>query len=253
MTAAIEEEKPAEVASTPSPATNTEIVQAQSHAPALYTESVDAEGEFDSSDEDKPMMQITAKTGELSNTFSPGDILLNKEVVICGITPQGKPPLTINLFAVAIKKRRQNDLDIDGGEMGDAVDTAAEVIERGGVLGYRPYADKAATQYWKPILHVVFLIEMPEGLSPDGQALFPYKIEGKNYSLVGYTARAKTAYNGIAKPLIQAKRAKGTVRTTAWTLSTKGEAFENKSWIQPLLRQAGPTPEGILKFITENA
>lgn len=254
MTAVLEEEPKAagEVASTP--AADTQLVPQQDMPPAKYTESDDAEGEFDANDLDRAMLQIVAKTGDLSNIFTSGDILLNKEVVICGITPKGTtPPISIEVTAVAIKKRYQNDLDIDGGEMGDTVDKATQVLERGGKLGYRPFKEKEATEYWKPILQVVFLIKMPANLSAAGQALFPFVIEGASYALVGYTARAKTAYNGIAKQLIGAKQAKGSVRTTTWNLSTKGENFENKSWIQPLLRAAGPTSEAVLKFIAENA
>lgn len=234
-----------EVAST-SPADSTAIMPQQSKTLAKYTDDDDSEGEFNQDDINRPMMVIVAKTGALSDLFTPGDLLLNKEFVIGGL----KSP--IELVPVTMKKRYQNDLDIDGGEMGEVVDKAIQVVDKGGIVGYRPYEDKDASHFWKPILQAVFLIKNPGGLPPEASSLFPFEIDGVEYALVGYSARAKSAYNGIAKSLIQIKSAKGNVRGTTFRLSTKGESWENKSWIQPSLRAIGATSEPVAKFIAEN-
>lgn len=229
-------------ASPVAPSTALVVQPSRALAPS-YVSDEDAEGEFDRSDIQNAMLAIVAKTGELSNLFTPGDLLLNKEFVIGGV----KSP--VDLVAIAIKKRYQNDLDYDGGEMGDVVDKAIEITDRGGLLGYRPYEDKDSTHFWKPILQVLFLIKQPAGLSPAANSLFPFTVEGENYGRIGYTARTKTAYNGIAKVLIGAKQATGSVRLDTYRLSTEGETWKGKSWIQPSLRVTGPTSEEMLKFI----
>lgn len=233
-------ERPAAVTEVPS----TTLVVPPTNSLANYVEDEDAEGEFDRSDRVNAMMVIVAKTGELSNIHTPGDFLINKDLVIGGL----KNPL--NVVAIAIKKRYQNDLDFEGGDMGDTVDKAIEVTNRGGMLGYRPFEDKKSTHFWKPILQVLFFIQKPPNLSPAANALFPFEIEGADYGRFGYTARTKTAYNGIAKPLIGAKQDHGSVRLSSYALSVKGETWQTKSWMQPSLKVTGPTSEEMLKFIS---
>lgn len=224
------------------------VVPATTRAVAPYVEDEDAMGEFDRNDRQNAMLVIVAKTGELSNLFTPGDMLLNKEFVIGGV----KSPL--ELVAVAIRKCYQNDLDFDGGDMGDVVDKMIEVTDRGGVLGYRGYDDKESTHFWKPILQTVLLIKKPDGMSPAANSLFPFSIEGVDYGRVGYAARTKTAYNGIAKTLIATKQDKGSVRVDTFRLSVKGETWQPpkgppRSWMDPMLRVVGPTSETMLEFL----
>src|SRR5438876_455496 len=127
MTEAIQEQEP-----TPNEPT-TALVPREERPLSRYVDTTEAQGEFTNSDRERAVMQIVAKVGDLSNTFTPGDILLNKDFVIGGT----KNP--IELVALGIKKRYQNDLDFDGGEIGDTVDKAIEVVDRGGVLEYRPF------------------------------------------------------------------------------------------------------------------
>lgn len=246
MTAAVEEKRPVAPPPLPGETTSTTVAVRPDRAPALYVQDDDAEGEFTNDDVDKAYLTIVAKTGELSNLFPPGSMLLNKEYVVGGTQEP------IELIAVAIKKGYQNDLDFDGGEIGDTVSKALEVVDRGGEVGYRPFEDKDATHFWKPILQVIFLVKRPATLTPEASVLFPFTIGANDYGVVGYTARTKTAYNGIAKTLIGAKRAKGTVRGSTYRLSTKGETWEKRSWIQPSLRVIGSVSEDVTKFITEN-
>jgi len=239
-------ETPAEVSETPT--AETALVARPSYVPTVYTSDADAEGEFTSDDQQRGRLVIVAKTGRLSNQFTPGDMLLNGEYVI-GNTKTG-----LNVVAVGIKKIYQNDLDYDGGDFGDTVKTAVEIVERGGVLDYRPNGDKESTHYWKPVLQILWLIQRPEGLSADAAALFPFEIEGKEYMEAGYWAASKTAYNAIAKTLIQAKSAKGSVRTVSYKLTTKGEENRDGSltWIQASIRATGPTSHSVLDYLKEN-
>src|ERR1039458_9507535 len=99
---------------------------------APYVADVDAEGEFSSSDSIRPTMAIVAKTGDRSDQFAPGSIILNNEFVI-GDT---KHPVEI-AAVIKIKKRYQNDLPFaPGSDFGDVVDHASDFVEKGGGLVY---------------------------------------------------------------------------------------------------------------------
>ncbi len=220
----------------------------QALVPATYVQDSDAEGEFSSSDSIKPTMSIVAKTGDKSDLFAPGSIILNNEFVIGGTKN------SVDIAAVIkIKKRYQNDLPYSpGSDFGDVVDHAQEFIDRDGVLGYRPFEDKVSTHYWIPILQILWVVKQPAGLEPDAATLFPFVVGEDNYAIVGYTARTKTAYNGVAKVLIDAKSKRGTVRELAYKLSTKGESWQDRSWIQANLRSTGPVDADLAQFMTEN-
>jgi hypothetical protein len=245
-------EKPIEAAAprveeiVPEPETTTSTLAVRDERAVVpFVEDNDAVGEFNADDVERAYMTIVSKVGELSNLFTPGEILLNKEFVI------GSTKAPLEVIAIAIRKRYQNDLPF-GEEMGEEVNTAMEVLDKGGVMEYRPFADKTSTYYWKPILQVVFLVKKPEGLSPDAATFFPFAIGDSDYAVVGFSARTKTGYNGIAKPLIGLKRAKGNVRCRTWRLTTKGETWEDRSWIQVSLRSTGDTTKEVLDFLTEN-
>lgn len=231
------------------PSTSSAIVTRQSQAPALYTQSESAEGEFDSGDMEKARLSIVAATGKLAAEFTPGDMLLNGEYVI----GDKKSPLIV--VPVGIRKLYQNDLDFDGGEMGETVRTAAEVAERGGVVGYRPYAEKDATHYWKKVAQIVFAIQKPKAITPAAEGLFLFDAAGESYALASFWASSKTAYSGIAVPLVMAFQAKKTVRLNTYTLSTKGQSTTDgkRSWIQASLRASGTTPQDVQNMLAEIA
>jgi hypothetical protein len=154
---------------------------------------------------------------------------------------------------IKIKKRYQNDLPFaPGSDFGDVVDHASDFVEKGGVLEYRPFEDKISTHYWMPLLQILWLVKQPADLPPDAATLFPFELGGSNYAIVGYTARTKTAYNGVAKILIDAKSKRGTVRELAYRLTTKGESWQDRSWIQANVRATGPVDPEIRKFIDAN-
>jgi hypothetical protein len=215
---------------------------------APYVADADAEGEFSSSDSIRPTMAIVAKTGDRSDQFPPGSIILNNEFIIGDI----KHPVEI-ASVIKIKKRFQNDLPFaPGSDFGDVVDHAVEFVDKGGVLEYRPFNDKISTHYWIPLLQIMWLVKQPVDLPPDAATLFPFELGGSNYAIVGYTARTKTAYNGVAKILIDAKSKRGTVRELAYKLTTKGESWQDRSWIQANLRATGSVDPEIAKFIDAN-
>jgi glucose dehydrogenase len=239
----------AETVSSEVASTSTAVAVRQSQAPAVYTQSESAEGEFDAGDMEKARLTIVAATGKLAAEFTPGDMLVNGEYVI----GDKKSPLIV--VPVAIRKLYQNDLDFDGGEMGDTVKTAVEVAERGGIVGYRPYLEKDATHYWKKVAQIVFAIQKPKNVTPAAEGLFLFDANGESYALASYWASSKTAYSGVAVPLVMAFQAKKTVRLSTYSLSTKGmsTADGKRSWIQATLRATGATPTDVLSMLTEIA
>jgi hypothetical protein len=219
----------------------------QALAIPTYVEDTDATGEFSSSDSIRPTLAIVAKVGERSDQFSPGSMILNNEFVI-GDT---KHPVEI-AAVVKIAKLYQNDLPYaPGSDFGEVVDHAVEFVDKGGVLEYRPFDDKISTHFWIPLLRCLFLVKQPADLPPDAATLFPFEINDISYALVGYTARTKTAYNGVAKILIDAKSKRGSVRELAYRLTTKGEAFQDRSWVQANLRATGPVDPAVAQFVAE--
>jgi hypothetical protein len=217
--------------------------------PTKYYEDDEAEGEFDGSDTIRATMTIVAKTGKMSNLFTPGSVLLNKDVVIGGIDS----PVTV--IPVTIKKMYQNDLHSDLKVMGAIAETAEQVIAKGGIAGeYRPSDDKVSRHYWKPIMKIGFLVKRPANASPAAAGMFQIEIDGEFYAPVRYTARAKTAYNGIAKVLSDIKSNQRSIRATTFNLTSRGEdwAEANKSWIQSNLTPVGPTNPNVIAFIKAN-
>ncbi len=229
-----------------------EIVPVETRSPAVFINTEDAEGEFSQDDRLRSYLSIVAKTGKMADIFTPGDIVVNQEFVIGGT----KSP--IEFVPIRIVKRYQNDVRFDPEEPADIVNSAVEVVQRGGVVGYRPFNDKESTHYWKPILQCLLLVKRPDNVPADVVMLFPFDIGGVSYGVMGYTARTKTAYNGFAKPLIEVKIGRGTVRDFNYRLTTKSESWhdpktgEDKSWIAVLARSVGPVTEEMAKFLRDN-
>ncbi len=213
---------------------------------ANYTSDDEVQGELTQDDQERAYLSIVAKTGEMSNTFTPGDLVLNGEFVI------GGPKNPVDLVPIMFEKLYQNDLHRDLKEFGKEVKSAVNVLDLGGIVEYRPSEDKTSRHFWKPIIKALFLVKKPEGVNPAAAMFFPFEVNGEDYGVIGYTARTKTAYNGIAIPLASVKRAGKSIRAKVYRLSTKGETWEDKSWIQPALRAIGETPAEILDFIKQN-
>jgi hypothetical protein len=225
-----------------------------------YVQSNEFQGEIDPEETLRPTLGIVPKVGRLADLFTPGDLLLDNEFVIGG----SKSP--IELIPVAAKKRYQNDIaKNEDDEYGDLVDSMTEVIERGGIKGYRPFDDKEATEFWKPVLQAVFLVKRGENLTAEAGMQFPYQVGDSYYAFVRYTARNKSAYGNVAKPGIglalldaqkRAMSVKGSVRDMTYRLSTKGVTWqpprgESRSWIEPSLRAIGKTSDELKQFIRD--
>lgn len=219
--------------------------------PAQPLATYDSEAEYGAEDMERHVFQVVAKTGKLSNEFTPGDMLLNKETVI------GNTKTPIEFAVVGMRKAYQNDLPF-GDDMGDTVYSATEVIDRGGTHGYRDFNDKDSTHFWKPILQTVLLIQLPAGVTdPSVTALFPFAIGDASYAVAKHGVYTKTGYNGVAKKLIglhQSQKLRGVAdgeKQVLWKLTTKGESTPDgsRSWIQPTASVVGPLSADVIEFV----
>lgn len=202
----------------------------------------DAEGEITSADAQVPRINIVGKTGALSDAFPEdrGAIVLSKETVLV----KKDQPLTV--IPVKIRKYYQEDTDFEDG-IGKRANTAAEVAALGGQLD-----DRDAPNYWNSVADIDFLIQLPEGASPDVAALFYEEVDSKFYTLARYTA-AKSAFTAVAKPLFQKKLMSKTVQGLAYHFRSILRSWEGNTWYGPNMRPAGrPTDAEKAYLLTLN-
>lgn len=211
----------------------------------------DDDSEYGAGDMERHVFQIVAKTGKLSNDFSPGDMLLNKEVIV------GNTKSAVEFAIIGMRKGYQNDLEF-GDDIGDTVYKATDVIDRGGTHGYRPYEDKDSTHFWKPILQLIIFLKQPAGAAESIAALFPFVVGNDSFTVAAYGVYTKTGYNGVAKKLIglhQSQKLRGIAdgeKRVLWKLTTKGETTPDgtKSWVQPTATVVGPLSTEVAEFLT---
>ena len=149
------------------------------------------EGEIADSDLRPPRINLVQKVGELADNFSPGSIVFEKQVVLS----DGKKPLTL----VPLRLKKQYQKKVPYGEsdvMPEVYDTVEEVRAAGGST---EYGDE---NYFQPIAHVQFAVEMPEDAGETAD-LFAYECGGKHYAVAVWTV-ASSAYTAIAKTLFNA-------------------------------------------------
>lgn len=214
------------------------IPPTQQIAERSYTDDEDVTGEFTSDDQIFPKINIVQRTGELCETFQPGEIVLNKSIVI------GGPGKALCVIPLKFKKQYQESLPYDDPREARIFDTAREVIEAGGKTEY----DKPGSGYFGPIGRILFLVEKPADLPEHLDAYFPYVCGGKSYVIAGFTA-AKTGYTAVGMPLAQQKSAKGSIRGTVWELTDFLKKNGGNAWYNAKLTPVGTTPQEVKDWI----
>lgn len=202
-----------------------------------FYQDADAEGEINQSDVRIPRLNVVAKVGELSNVFTPGDLVLNKETKLVA----KEQPIIVT--PVKIRKTYQEDTEF-GEDMGRTAKTLAEVQAFGGQID-----DREGEKFWIPVADIIFLVKKPANASPDADALFYEEIGGEQYLLAAYTAR-KSAYTAVAKPIFRAKLQSGTVKGLNYELSVKLRTYEGNTWFAPNLRPAGKPSEALATYLS---
>lgn len=168
------------------------------------------EGEFLSEDFVIPKLHLVQAVGPLSERFTPGQFVYNKEQVISdGATP-------VNLTVLRIKKQYQENLPYGGDQLPRMFDTLEEVKTAGGWIDWR----NNERPPFSPILHALALIRSPFEESP----LFPYEFAGAAYGLALWTLRG-VGFTRAGKTIITASQfaLKDGLHTGSWALTSKRE------------------------------
>ena len=210
-----------------------------------------------------PRLNIVQKVGNLSEVFSPGEIVLKQAFVI--YTPPAKdgtggtPPL--NMTVVGFKKT-QFAQKIAGGAMGILAHSEQEVVSHGGTLDYNEWKaseEAAKVTGGKPLTlfqrlaTALVLVEKPAHIADEDHIEFPYECEGKYYALLLWSMKG-TAYTHAAKVCFTA-RFRGHLREgysmQSWSLSTLMEKFKDNYAAVPVIKPAAKNSEAFQAFVKD--
>lgn len=254
---------PVDVAPAPAPSTAVAIVDVPA-GPVTRTDSLPLFDDQNIGFEDiiLPRINIVQKVGDLSEIFTPGEIVLKQSLVIHSpgkpavgnvAAVPGTPPLTLIVLGF---KKTQFAEKVAGGAQGILAHTEQEVAKHGGTLDYKEWEASTKTPGAKPLrlfqrlATALVLVEKPAHIADEEHIEFPYDCEGKYYALVLWSMKG-TAYTHAAKQMFTARKI-GHLRAgynkSAWTLTTKSEKFGDNYAFVPVVKVAGKTSGDFQKF-----
>lgn len=145
-----------------------------------------------------PRINIVKKVGPLSEIFTPGDVVLNQEIVIYksdkidpvtkNKIPQSKP---LRVVVAGFRPDRYAE-KTEGGDMGNIFDSIEEVVAAGGTIDYNE-AEATAKPPYQLLSECLVLIEKPEDVdSPE----FSYIADGKKYAAALWANKGGDYTNG---------------------------------------------------------
>lgn len=194
------------------------------------------QGEVQSSDIVRPSLNIVQAVGPLSEDFVPGQIVVNRELVIA------EPEKPITLMVLALNRFYVENVPYDGDVQARSFQTMEQVKAAG--------------------LHTEWINDQKPPCSPaaralvaiqreDEHGLYPFSFDGKHYMLAEWMIRG-VAFTRAGKLIITASQwnLREGLHNGSWSLSTRREKLgSNYIWI-PVLK-AGPrnSPE-LASFFT---
>jgi hypothetical protein len=208
-------------------------------------------GEWTTDDVRLPRLNLVNKSGDLSNNFTPGLWVINKEHVISEISKENKERgVPITVIGVRAMKQYQENIpyDLRDSVVSRVFNSAAEVRSAGGIL-----SRKKGEGLFSELAHIEFLIQKPEGLSEEASAQFFFTFGDKDYARVIYTA-SSTAFGAVAVPLASAVASSGHLNETGftggyWLLGSELKRDTKNSWWQPTFKSNGLVPAEIREEI----
>lgn len=212
-------------------------------APLAQNTSGNAGLEGDISKEDIlfPYMQVVAKTGNLSDEFTPGHIVFNKEVELS----DGKTPLIVT--PLRLKKGWVEDTDFDSEVAPRRFSTLEEAVSEGFSEQYgmaKRVVPEAYVLFLVPVDEEYATIEAPHHLLSDGTERAKQVFGGQpkfGFARAMYICKG-SAYNAVAKPLITAAcsgHLRGGLHTGSFSLTTYIKTYHKNSWWCPKMKSAG--------------
>lgn len=235
-------EEAADEVAAPEP-TSTAVAVPPESKPAEYKRTADAEGEYDRSDTQTPRLSVVAKSGELSNLFKPGSVVLSK-------TYEFDKPLTV--AAAFIKKYYREAVDFDDPHTENPrTFSTAEEVRQGGLRVAASPCSRAYEEEAVPLADILLFVVRPDDATEKQSEAFNVSLpSGKQGGLYLYTA-GRTNYNSVAKTLFTALSQNKHVKDNGlvsqlWTLTPTLEKWENKTWYQARLAPNGRlSPEDV--------
>ena len=206
-----------------------------------------------------PRINIVQKVGDLSEIFTPGEIVLKQSLVIHNPGKTGTPgDAPLNIIVLGFKKTQFAE-KVAGGAQGILAHTEQEVVKHGGTLDYKEWQNSEAAakagngkalRYFQRLATALVLVEKPTTIQDEEHIEFPYECEGKFYALVLWSMKG-TAYTHAAKAMFTARKI-GHLRSgyskSAWGLTTKSEKFGDNYAYVPVVKPGLKTSEVFQKF-----
>ena len=183
------------------------------------------EGEFLPQDFVLPRLNLVQSVGPLSELFTPGAVVYNKEATLS----DGASP--VSLTVMRIRKQYQEYVPYGGDESPRVFDTLDEVRAAGGWIDWR----ENQRPPFSPILSALVLVKSP---FPD-HPMFPHRHGDATYGLALWTLRS-TAFTRAGKTIITASQfaLRDGLHLGEWTLTTKREKIGMNFIHVPVLRHA---------------
>lgn len=185
------------------PAAPTDIVQAPRSERIAFDADSGLSGDWDSGDIKLPALRIVQGSGELSQKFNVGSVILGEELLLPSPDLRNPRPDDIFRFVpISITKQFKENLsqeEIQGGAMARYVSSIEEVQALGGTTQW--VGEKRPS--WSPSARMVVLVEQPATGPGAEHPGFVIELSGKLYApAIYYTAG--TAYSATAKLIFNA-------------------------------------------------
>lgn len=204
-----------------------------------------------------PFLNLVAKTGGLSDSFTPGTFVYNRDVEVS----DGKKPLMV--IPLTMKKFYEEDIEYNP----EIAPRRFATLEEAHAEGYTHYDDdKNAEKIVRSCAQITLLvpvdrdyatIEAPANLHEPIKEQVKRVFNGEPQ--FGYTRAIlvcrKSAYKGVAAPLISAKTI-GHLRgldlcNGMFALTAKLDSFKTNTWWTPVLKSAGRCSPELAKWVKE--
>lgn len=214
-----------------------------------------------------PRINLVQKVGEMSNIWTPGEIVLNQQRAIYTqpvaqngvVTKPGSEPLTI--VVLGFQKTRFVE-KVSGGAQGAIVDSSEEIAKLNGTLEYREWQEKTKAgipvKLFQRLSTALILVERPRQIEDQDNLLFSYGFQDRYYALALWSMKG-TAYTNGAKRMFTDRKLghlrAGGYSSYTYLLSTKLETYkfsgvENFAHI-PVLKPGQRTSPEFKAFVNE--